>query len=168
MFSSHRRTLLVGMALMLVFSVQAAFGQQVFGSIYGTVSDSTGGRVPNAKIVIIDDNKGNQYEVSTNEDGNYSKDRLIPGSYTLSVEAPGFAKAVNKGIQVSVDSSVRFDLSMQVGQVSETVEVSGSAPLLQSDRADVSTTFTGKQLVDLPRLDRNFQSYLLLSPGSTR
>ena len=79
----------VGISIFLMLALAglpaSMYGQQVFGSIYGTVSDSTGGRVPNAKIVIIDDNKGNQYEVSTNEDGNYSKDRLIPGSYTVTL-----------------------------------------------------------------------------------
>jgi hypothetical protein len=146
----------------------AAPAQQIFGNIYGTITDPSGAGVSNAKVTITDQNKGTKFEVETNAAGNYTKDRLIPGLYTVEVEVAGFRKAVSKDIQVSVDNAARVDVGLQVGQVSEQVEVTAEAPLLQTDRADVSTTFSSKQLVDLPRLDRNFQSYLLLSPGTNR
>jgi len=148
--------------------VDAAWAQQIFGNIYGTVSDPSGSGVPDAKVTITDQGKGTKSEVTTNQTGNYTKDRLIPGMYSVEVEVAGFRKAVSKDVQVSVDNAARVDVTLTVGQVSESVEVTAEAPLLQSDRADVSTTFSAKQLVDLPRLDRNFQSYLLLSPGTNR
>lgn len=156
------------LVIALLAMVPHAMAQQIFGSVYGTVNDASGGAVPNAKVTIIDDDKGTRSDVTSNADGNFTKDRLIPGSYTIEVEAAGFTKAVLKGVRVNVDNSARIDFKMQVGQVTESVEVTATAPLLQSDRADIATTFSAKQLVDLPRLDRNFQSFLLLSPGTSR
>ncbi len=142
--------------------------QQVFGSIFGTVTDPSGGAVPNAKVVITDQEKGTRFETLSNPDGNFVKDRLIPGRYTVEVEATGFRKAVSKDVQVSVDQGSRLDVAMQVGDVTQAVEVTAVAPLLQSDRADVATTFTSKQLVDLPSFDRNAQAFLLLTPGAVK
>lgn len=153
---------------MLLGLSQAAWGQQVYGNIYGTVTDQTGAGVPNAKITITDQDKGNKYDVTSNEAGNYSKGQLIPGSYTVEVEGSGFRKAISKDVRVSVDSAARVDISLQVGSVTDQVEVTASAPLLQSDRADVATTFTSKQLVELPSFNRNFQAYELLTPGTNK
>jgi len=159
--------LLVLLALVaLAFNCQIAVAQQVSGSIYGTVTDQTGAAVPNAKVTITDQDKGTKFDVTTNEAGNYTKDRLIPGTYTVEVEGTGFRKAVSRDVRVNVDNAARVDIALQVGNVSEQVEVTAAAPLLQSDRADVATTLTSKQLIDLPSFNRNFQSYELLLPGT--
>ncbi len=142
--------------------------QQVFGRIFGTVTDASGGAVQNAKVTITDQSKNTQFTATTNESGNYEKGQLIPGSYTVSVEAPGFAKQQFKDIAVQVDNAARVDASLQPGNVSETVEVTAAAPTLQADRADVQTTFTSKELIDLPLLGRNSQALELLSPGTSR
>jgi hypothetical protein len=168
MFHHASRTLICRLAAVLLPLAAIGYGQQTSGSIYGTVTDPSGAAVPSAKVTITDDNKGTRSEVTANADGNYSKDRLIPGIYSVTVEAPGFTKAITKNVGVSVDASARIDFKMTVGQVTEQVEVSAAAPLLQSDRADIATTFTSKQLVDIPRLDRNYQSFLLLTPGTSR
>ena len=145
-----------------------SFGQQVYGSIYGTVTDASGAAVPNAKITITDESKGTKYEITTNDAGNYTKGQLIPGTYQVDVEAQGFRKAAAKAIVVNVDQAARVDMSLSVGDLSQEVEVSASAPVLQSDRADVATTFTSKQLTDLPNINRQFQSYELLTPGTSK
>ncbi|MBV8833550.1 MAG: TonB-dependent receptor, partial [Acidobacteriaceae bacterium] len=144
----------------------SASAQQVFGRIFGTVTDATGGAVQNAKITITDQNKGTQFDATTNESGNYEKGQLIPGSYTVDIEAPGFSKQQFKDITVQVDNAARVDASLQPGNVSQTVEVTAAAPTLQADRADVQTTFTSKQLVDLPSVGRNAQAFSLLAPGA--
>ena len=92
MFSQLRQALPLFLALALFASAPIAKAQQIFGSIYGTVKDPSGGAVPNAKVTISDDNKGTHADVVTNADGNYTKDRLIPGTYTVQVEVPGFSK----------------------------------------------------------------------------
>src|SRR3954451_27591 len=142
--------------------------QQVFGRIFGTITDATGGAVPNAKGTITDQNKGTQFDTTSNESGNYDKGQLIPGSYTVTFEASGFNKASAKDITVQVDNAARVDTALQTGNVSETVEVTAAAPTLQADRADVSTTFSSNQLMNLPSLGRNAQAYELLMPGTSR
>jgi len=152
----------------LLSSANFSNAQQVFGRIFGTVTDATGGAVANAKVTITDQNKGTTFDVTTNESGNYEKGQLIPGTYTVTVGAPGFNKSTSKDILVQVDNAARVDTTLQAGNVTETIEVTAAAPTLQADRADVQTTFSSKQLVDLPSLGRNAQAYELLTPGTSR
>src|SRR6185437_14913403 len=88
--------------LSFLICASRADGQQVFGRIFGTITDATGGAVQNAKITITDQSKGTQFEATTNESGNYEKNHLIPGTYSVVVEAPGFAKQQFKDIAVQV------------------------------------------------------------------
>src|SRR5450432_1119251 len=166
-FRHEARNLLLvaGIALALPGS---SFGQQVYGSIFGTVTDASGSAVPNAKVTVLDQTKNTRTEVNTNESGNYTKGQLIPGAYTVEVEATGFQRTSSKNINVQVDNAARVDVALQVGATSETVEVTAAAPTLQADRADVQTTFSSKQLIDLPSLGRNAQAYELLTPGTSR
>jgi len=154
--------LLVGM------TTNNSFGQQVFGNIFGTVTDPTGAAIPNAKVIVTDQNKGTKFDVTTNESGNYVKNQLIPGTYQVEVENPGFRKSISKDIVVNVDQGSRVDLILQVGDVTQEVEVTAAAPLLQTDRADVATTYNTQQLENLPNFTRNFQSFELLTPGAQR
>src|SRR3954454_15448019 len=99
---------LIGLSIALFLtSADPLRAQQIFGRIFGTVTDATGGGVPNAKVTISDQNKGTTSDTTTNESGNYEKGQLIPGSYTVSVEAAGFNKALNKDILVQVDNAAR-------------------------------------------------------------
>src|SRR5436305_11452257 len=95
--------------------------QQVFGRIFGTVTDATGGAVSNAKVTITDQNKGTDFDVTTNESGNYEKGQLIPGTYTVTVEAPGFNKYKRPDVTVQVDNAAKVDVPLQAGNVSEVV-----------------------------------------------
>jgi hypothetical protein len=148
MFRLRSRLWTIVVAALAVTALPSSlFAQQVFGSIYGTVSDPSGAGIPNARVVITDQEKGTRFEVTSNESGNYTKDRLIPGVYTVEVETSGFSKAVSRDVRVSVDQGSRLDVTLQVGDVTQQVEVTAAAPLLQADRADVATTFTARQLV---------------------
>jgi hypothetical protein len=155
-------------AAALLFSAASLNAQQVFGSIFGTVTDPSGSAVNNAKVTITDTTKGTTFEVNTNESGNYTKGQLIPGTYKVTIEAPGFQKTVSSDIAVVVDQAARFDTALTVGDVTQQVEVTAAAPLLQTDRADVAQTFTGQQLNQLPNIGRNVQSFELLNPGVVR
>jgi len=168
MSSDCRRIFLPGMALALLFAANAAHGQQVFGSIFGTVTDAKGGVVPNAKVVITNVSKGTVTEIASDSDGNYKKGQLIPDTYKVTIEATGFSKAVSNVLEVHVDEAARFDAMLKVGDVATEVEVSAVAPLLQSDRADVAQTFSSKQIQDLPNIGRNMQSMELLNPGTAK
>src|SRR5450759_311714 len=135
------------LALLLVFCA-AANAQQVFGSIFGTVTDPSGSAVVGAKVTVTDINKGTQFEVTTDVSGNYNKGQLVPGQYTVTFESKGFGSVKSDAIDVRVNAAARYDASLKVGDVSTQVEVAATAPMLQTDRADVSQTFTSKEIND--------------------
>ncbi len=165
------RRLIPGLAIftiLLVAFAGSASAQQVFGSIFGTITDSTGAAVVNAKVTITDASKGTKFEVTTDASGNYLKGQLIPDTYRVAIESAGFQRTVSNDIVVRVDEAARYDASLKVGDVTTEVEVTAAAPLLQSDRADVAQTFTSTELQEFPNIGRNTQSMELLQPGSAK
>src|SRR6478609_2978867 len=116
--------------LVLILSVCTALcssvhlhGQAVYGSIVGTVVDSSGAAVASAKVTIRNVDRDTSNETTTNESGNYTQRYLIVGNYQVRVEAPGFQAAVENRVPVSVDAEVKVDMKLQVGELSQTVEV---------------------------------------------
>src|SRR5438270_5332617 len=93
MHQNRRRLWVFLPALIAGILGAAAYGQQVFGSILGTATDPSGAPVANAKVTITDENKGNKFEITTNESGNFVRGNLIPGTYRVEVESVGFKKA---------------------------------------------------------------------------
>ncbi len=142
--------------------------QQVFGSIIGTVTDPSGAPVANAKVTITDVNKGTTFNTTTNTSGIYTKGQLIPDPYTVTIEAPGFQKAVSNPLTVEVDRATQFNATLQVGSVQQQVEVTATTPLLQTTTADVAQTLTTQQVEQLPAIGRNLQSFELLNPGTVK
>src|SRR5688500_9802468 len=140
--------------------------QAVSGSIGGIVKDSTGAVVPGATITITSLERKTVDTTVSNESGFYLKDRLLPGTYEVKAEIAGFKTAVLPRIIVNVDSQTPVDFTLELGAVSEQIEVTGGSPLLKTDRADVSSNFDSKQITDLPVLDRNFTKFILLTPGT--
>ena len=114
---SHRRTALAALFVSVLLAAPLAIGQQVFGRIFGTVTDSTGAAIPGAKVTITDQNKGTKSEVTTDASGNYTRGQLIPDTYKVEVEVKGFQKVVSNGIEVRVDESARYDAALKVGDV---------------------------------------------------
>src|SRR5215469_10667573 len=129
--------------LMATFTTFApsAFGQAVYGSILGTVTDPQGAALVGAKVTVTNQRKGTADETTTNSDGNYSVTHLVPDLYSIKVEASGFKASELKDITVQADAAARVDLQTQVGGTSETVEVTAEAPQLKTDRADVAVSF---------------------------
>ena len=167
------RRLVIATAAALCFCVTTlipttAFGQAVYGSVLGTVTDPQGAAVANAKVTVTNQRKGTADTTTTNADGNYSVTHLIPDVYTVSAESAGFKVSQTKDVNVSADAGARVDLQFQVGGTSETVEVTAEAPQLKTDRADVATTFNEKYVEDIPILNRNFTTLQLLAPGSQK
>ncbi|MDQ2844146.1 MAG: carboxypeptidase-like regulatory domain-containing protein [Acidobacteriota bacterium] len=146
----------------------SANAQQVFGSIIGTITDPSGSAVNNAKVTISDITKGTSFEVNTNESGQYTKGQLIPDTYRITIEAVGFQKAVSNELTVQVDQATQFNVTLQIGNVNQQVEVTAAAPLLQTDRADVAQTFSSQQISQLPSIGRNLQAFELLNPGTSK
>ena len=166
-----RRLMYVAVAVVfaaMTLSTTSAFGQAVYGSIIGTVTDPQGAAVTGAKVTVTDQRKGTSDTTTTNESGNYSVTHLIPDVYSVKVEAPGFKAAEQKDITVQADAGARVDLGLQVGSNTESVEVTAEAPQLKTDRADVAISFNEKYVEDVPILNRNFTTLQLLAPGSQK
>jgi hypothetical protein len=161
------RTLLPVITLLVFVSSPCdVHAQAVYGSISGTVADSSGASVPGATVTITSTERKTVDVVVTNESGLYTKERLLPGTYEVKVELSGFKTAVFSDIRVNLDTQTRLDIKLDLGAVSETITVSGFSPVLKTDRADVATTFDTKQINDLPVLDRNFTKFIQLTPGT--
>ncbi len=148
----------------LTFSL---YGQVSTAELSGTVTDATGATVANVKVTAT--NAGTNIERSTNTDstGRYIIPLLPPGDYVLTAEASGFRKSVQRGITLQINQQASIDIRLQLGQVSESVEVTAQAPLLQSEASNLGTVVTEKLVNQLPLNGRNFIQLAVLSPGVT-
>ncbi len=143
------------------------FAQAVNGSFVGTVTDTSGAVVPDAKVTITETTQNVSRIVTTDANGDYSLPNVPPGTYRIAVEKQGFATAVRTGIALSVNSTERVDMTLRAGAVSQTVEVTATLPLLQTETAQTGGTVTTQQVSLLPSgTNRNFQNLVLLIPGS--
>ncbi|HXM99087.1 MAG TPA: carboxypeptidase regulatory-like domain-containing protein [Candidatus Dormibacteraeota bacterium] len=140
--------------------------QAVYGSIIGTVTDAQGNAVSGAKVTVTSLTKNTSEETTTNESGNYSVLHLIPDTYKVAIEAPGFKVTSIPSVIVEVDAASSVDAQLQVGAVTQTVEVTTEVPQLKTDRADVALDFNSEYVEKLPLVNRNFQSLLLAAPGT--
>ena len=159
---------LVVFSLLFVLFAHSAAGQAVFGSIIGTVTDPQGNAVTGAKVTVTSLTKSFVFETTSNESGNYSVTHLIPDSYKIHVEAPGFKTLDVPNVGVTADNSAHVDAQLTVGAVTQTVEVTGEVPQLKTDRADVDIEFNQTYVQELPVLNRNFTNFELLSPGTQK
>ena len=160
--------LFASLCLVFAMAVPRVSGQAVFGTILGTVTDPQGNAVSGAKVTATSITKNTSYEATTNESGNYAVTHLIPDNYRIHVEATGFKAYDVESVTVTADSSVKLDAALQVGAVSQTVEVTGEIPQLRTDRADVDIQFNQTYVSDLPVLNRNFTNFELLTPGTQK
>ena len=148
------------------FGASTSLGQAVYGNLTGTVTDPQGNAVAGAKITVSNISKGTTEEAVSNESGNFSVTHLIPDTYKIHIEAPGFKAYDITSVRIDADTSVRADAVLQVGAVTQTVEVTGEIPQLQTDKTDVATIFSTQQIESVPIFNRNFTTFQLLSPGA--
>lgn len=154
-------------AMLLCVSPAALFGQAVNGSIVGTVTDTSGGLIPSAQVTLTDVNTSINRTGRTDAAGYYSFPDVPPGTYKVTIEKSGFKKEVRSGIEVPVNATVRVDLALQVGEVTQEISVSSTAPLLQTETAQTGGTLNAQQVSLLPLgTNRNFQNLVLLIPGN--
>ena len=155
---------LICLSAITLLTPAAVSGQAVYGNIVGTVVDPSGAAVQKAKITITDLDRAVVFTTTTNESGFFTQRFLIAGRYRVRVEADGFSAYVQE-VSVSVDQETSLNIALQVGQLSDTVEVSAATPLLKTERSDVATTFSEKAVTSLPILNRRFTAFELLTPG---
>ena len=165
---NHLRQMCALLALLLG-TCAGIYAQAVTGTVLGTVTDSSGGVVPNAKVTLTEVNTGIVHTSQTNASGNYNFPDLPEGNYSVTVEAQGFKKDTKENNRVEINSNVRVDAVLQPGQVSESVVVTAEAPQLQTDRADTGRSIDTMNVANLPVLvsNRNYQALLALVPGTS-
>lgn len=142
--------------------------QVLYGSLVGTVSDGTGSAVPGATVTMTHKETGASREAVTDASGAFQFPTLQSGTYSMTVKLAGFRTFTRADIPVTLNSVTRADASLQVGEISETVTVSGERPILQTDRAEVRSELKSRDLVNLPvSINRNYQYLLRVLPGFT-
>ncbi|MCC6365193.1 MAG: TonB-dependent receptor [Bryobacterales bacterium] len=144
----------------------AAFSQTITASITGTVSDETGAAIPNAKVVATNAATSLTYTAQTNGVGVYNLPFLPVGNYNIAAESSGFKKATLGPFSLEVNQIARVDFKMEVGELTQTVEVSGSAPILQTESTATGDAINSSKLTSIPLNGRNFANLTLLIPGA--
>jgi hypothetical protein len=156
------RTTLVLLSLAL-----SAAAQSFTGSIVGTVKNSNGEVVAGAQVVITQVQTNKQVTVVTNGDGNYTSPPLTVGEYRVEARQTGFRSAVHNNVTLQIQQTLKLDFSLEVGQVSETVEVTTQAPVLETTTSSIGKVVDNRRILELPLNTRNVYSLIFLTPGVT-
>jgi hypothetical protein len=156
------------LALLALAAATPARAQVLYGSLVGNITDDTGGAVPGATVVITHSETGASHEAVTDAAGAYRFSTLQPGTYTMTVKLTGFRTFSRSNIPITLNNVTRVDAPLQVGQLAETVTVSGESPVLQTDRAEVRSELKARDLENLPvSMNRNYQYMFRVLPGFT-
>ena len=165
----QRRFLVAVLSSILLLSIgcpQVLRGQAVSATLVGTVTDYSGAVVSNATVTIVENTTGIVHTNVSNTSGNYTFPDLTPGSYNVTFSGQGFKKETRTRVDVAVNTTTRVDVTLQPGSITETVTVTGAPPIMETDRADVSTNLEAETLSTMPvMVNQNFQSLLTLAPG---
>ncbi len=145
-----------------------ALGQSVRGTILGTVTDSSGAVLRGAKVTVLQTATGLVRSEVTNGSGEYSIPQLPVGNYTVSVEQANFKKAARTNVELRVDDRLRIDISLSVGQVTDTVAVEETAPVISTDSSTLGNVVDNKKVTELLLNGRNFLQLNLLVPGANQ
>src|SRR5262245_33621829 len=154
-------------AVVLLLWGTLAYGQNTGGTILGVVSDESGARLPGVTVAITHLDTGIVRTVTTDETGRYRAPALGLGNYEVKAELTGFRTALRSGIQLTVAAEVVVNLSLSVGVVSEQVNVTGEAPLVEITNATLSGLVDDKKIRDLPLNGRSFETLAFMQPGVT-
>jgi hypothetical protein len=167
--SSLRNTSIVVLLIfLLTVAAPEVRAQVLYGSIVGTIQDATGAMVPGATVTATNTGTGQTLTTTTGSSGAYSLVNVLEGSYELKVSANGFRGYTQTGLQVTVNTVRREDITLQLGQVTENVTVQASVLALQTDKTDIHTDLNSDIIQNLPLPHyRNYQSLINLVPGAT-
>jgi hypothetical protein len=160
--------LLLGLLGLLIAQFSPpALAQEVSAGITGRITDASGAAIPGASVTARHVSQGVDWTTQTNMEGIYAFPRVPVGTYELKVEMQGFKTARRPDVVLELNQRARVDIQMEVGGITETVEVSGAAPLLNTDTTIVGSTLTSNSIINTPLVTRNYLSLTLLAPGVT-
>jgi hypothetical protein len=162
----ERRLPVLLLTVLALTLTSAAFAQRDMGTITGAITDAQGGVVPNAKITITEVATGIKYDVQSGTDGTYIRPALKPGNYSITAEARGFRRIEQQNIVIIGGDRIGVNLTLTVGDITQAVEVTAEAPLLQTESTTLGSDLNAKGLSELPLGGNRTFSYLArLSPG---
>jgi carboxypeptidase family protein/TonB-dependent receptor-like protein len=148
-----------------LFGTPASSSAQGFGKIVGSVSDKDGGAVPGARVTAVQTQTGTKTETLTNGSGDYVFPSLPPAGYSVTVEAQGFSALTDSNITLLADQSQTVNISLSVGTLSQSIEVSTATPQVDTTTGTISQVVTEKQVNELPLNGRNAAALTTLTPG---
>ena len=163
-----RRVSKIVMLAVFLLAASSVFGQFDTGEVLGTVRDASGGVLANAAVTLTNQDTGIQVKANTDENGGYDFFNVRAGRYAVAVEHTGFSKFTTTDVTVNVNARQRVDVAMQVGSLTETVEVTGVAAVLETDSSQHGQVIAGQQIVELPLNGRNFSDLALLTTNVHR
>ena len=167
MRSTVKILLIFLMVLGLFCSFVATTSAQTYtATVTGTVTDQNGAAVQNVKVMAVNQGTKLEYTAQSNDSGLYTIPFLPIGNYVLNIEAKGFKKLVSNEVRLEVNQTARIDLQLQIGDVTEIVNIADVAPILQTENVTVGQVVTGNTITSLPLNGRSFQQLTLLVPGA--
>ncbi len=154
------------MVMVALLIAPSARAQQATGVITGAVTDPSGAPVAGASVTVTDTERGTSLRAQTNTDGLYNFPQLPIGQYNVRVEANGFQSSLRNNVTLELNQTATVDFRMTIGQISQTVEVTETAPLLQTQTTEVSSVMEASAIENLPLETGNYNQLTLLVPGS--
>ena len=149
----------------MVMLTQPVSAQSTYGTITGSVTDSSGGAIADAQVTLTNLGTSEKRTQPTGSDGLYSFVNLFPGKYKIDAEKTGFKRTTRTDIVVEVQQTSRIDLTMQVGEVTQTVEVTGETPLLQTETSSLGQIVDEREATELPLNGRNIFNLAFVAPS---
>jgi hypothetical protein len=165
-WTASRLFTILGMLLLLATGGGRVAAQDIFGRIAGTISDSSGAVVANAKITLTNEATQISRDVTADKNGYFVADQLPAGTYSVTGEQAGFKTTTKKGNALTAGGRLTVDLSLQVGAVSETVTVTATGDTINTTSGEISTTITQQQVLDMALNQRHYESLVGLVPGA--
>jgi outer membrane receptor protein involved in Fe transport len=160
-------SLFLVLLIVVLTAVPAMFGQAYSGTVSGELTDATSAVVTGAKVILTDQEKGFNFQTTSDSSGGYLFRSIPPGVYVVSVEAAGFAKTESAKFKVDVNENATANLTLKVAGATQTVEVGAQAQAIQTEDAETGQVVNRRFINDLPLLDRNIESLTALAPGVT-
>jgi hypothetical protein len=149
----------------LTLAAVSAFAQGNTATILGTITDQTGAVIPDVNVVVTNIDTGVASNATSNNVGGYAARFLQPGRYRVEVETPGFRKFIRQDVVLDMARELRVDCTLETGGVTESVTITGAAPLVETETGQLSSTVAAQQVVSLPLLSRDPSYMIRLVPG---
>ncbi len=144
-----------------------AHAQNITGTILGTVTDSSGAVVANATVTVVNEQTGTEVKAATSPTGEYAAPNLLPGTYTVRGELAGFKPSVTRGVRLLANRSVRVDIVLEPGTVTQTIEVQARAPVVNSESATIGNILESGVIANIPLNGRTLDRLIRISAGVT-